>query len=262
MELATSRRSVTVDPHRTLYICTFLSGRRARYRMGGRLIDREEFGAGEALVQPVGVDFNFEMMTETRSLGLFVPQDIVRCTLGERVLDLDNAFDQLVGVPFRSSVSLSLLERLRGDVVNASPHGTFVGDEILRALVAELFTLAHRETPASRTVRYALSDKTWDSVERYVRTHLEERMTITDLAHKAGLPAAEFTASLKKAKGLTPYQLILQIRLQEARGLIVQRDLSLAEIAYRCGFSSQSHMTTVFSQKLGVTPAAIRRAAC
>jgi len=43
--------------------------------------------------------------------------------------------------------------------------------------------------------------------------------------------------------------------------LIRASKLSLAEIAYACGFSSQSHMTTAFSNQLGETPGAIRKGA-
>ena len=40
---------------------------------------------------------------------------------------------------------------------------------------------------------------------------------------------------------------------------LLQSDLSLAEIAYRCGFTHQEHMTRLFGRKLGMTPGAYRK---
>ncbi|MEM8577270.1 MAG: AraC family transcriptional regulator, partial [Pseudomonadota bacterium] len=39
---------------------------------------------------------------------------------------------------------------------------------------------------------------------------------------------------------------------------LVTTELSIAEIAYNCGFSSQAHLTTRFSEEFGVTPARYR----
>ena len=204
---------------------------------------------GNYLVQPVGVDFSFEMKSTTKSIGLFVPESAIENTLGSHVRNPDSAFDTLIGTAFRSSMVITLMERLRGDVVNQSPHGSFVGDELLRAVVTELYTIANRELPVTRTANYDLSSEIWDDVEGFIRENLDVRITIADLAKVAGLRGPEFAASLKATKGLTPYQYILQRRLEEARGLIAATSLSLAEIAFRCGFSSQSHMTNVFSAK-------------
>jgi len=206
VELSTTRRSVSVDPHDTLYICSFVSRRRATYRVGGRLLDREEFGPGETLVQPMGVEFGFDMKTETKSVGLFVPKTVLDGTLGEHVANHDRAFDALIGSSFRSSLVLTLLERLRGDTVNRSPHGRFVGDEMLRAIVTELYTLAYHDTPVKSTGKYLLSAPTIDRVDEYVQEHLDSQITIAELAEHAGMPAAEFAASLKETTGITPYQ--------------------------------------------------------
>jgi AraC family transcriptional regulator len=50
----------------------------------------------------------------------------------------------------------------------------------------------------------------------------------------------------------------MEARVTRARDLLASR-LSIAEIAYRCGFSHQEHMTRLFGRQLGVTPAAYRK---
>ena len=56
----------------------------------------------------------------------------------------------------------------------------------------------------------------------------------------------------------TPHQYVLRRRVEHAQALLAGSDLSLAEVALRSGFSSQSHMTAVVVQQLGATPGAIR----
>jgi AraC-like DNA-binding protein len=43
-------------------------------------------------------------------------------------------------------------------------------------------------------------------------------------------------------------------RLQKAINLLISTDMTLSEIAYECGFSSQSYFSSVFKQKMKITP--------
>lgn len=54
------------------------------------------------------------------------------------------------------------------------------------------------------------------------------------------------------------HQFLLDKRVEQAAALLTNSSLSIAEIAYACGFSSQSHMTTVFGKRVGVPPAQYR----
>jgi AraC family transcriptional regulator len=68
-----------------------------------------------------------------------------------------------------------------------------------------------------------------------------------------------FTASFRASTGLTPHRYIMQERIEAARSLLRERQHSLAEVALRCGFSSQQHMATAIRNLTGVTPSHLRR---
>lgn len=96
-------------------------------------------------------------------------------------------------------------------------------------------------------------------VEDYIRTRIGDELTLEDLAAVAGLSPHHFLRCFKQSAGRTPHQFVIEQRVDKCRQLLKDRDRSLAEIAYECGFSSQSHMTTAFRNRTGITPGNYRR---
>jgi len=84
-------------------------------------------------------------------------------------------------------------------------------------------------------------------------------ISVEGLAKKTNMSRRELLRVLKKETGLTPSQLLKERRLERARSLIQHSDLSLASVADTVGFSSQSHMTLLYRQAYGATPAQDRR---
>lgn len=106
-----------------------------------------------------------------------------------------------------------------------------------------------------------LDESTLQSILIRIDSSLTERISIADLADQAKMPPFTFTRAFKSSTGQSPYQYVLERRINLARGLLTRGELSLAEVAYSSGFASQSHMTDIFRQKLGVTPGKYRREA-
>ncbi|MBC7925989.1 MAG: helix-turn-helix transcriptional regulator, partial [Bryobacteraceae bacterium] len=82
---------------------------------------------------------------------------------------------------------------------------------------------------------------------------------VESLAIETGYSRAHFLRLFSATTGLTPHQYVLRARLNRAKQMITNSDAEIIDIALECGFSSQSHMTTLFRQKLGFTPAELRR---
>lgn len=58
---------------------------------------------------------------------------------------------------------------------------------------------------------------------------------------------------------MAPHRCLTGLRIEEAKALLAQPHLPLADIALICGFGDQSHFTRVFGQIVGVSPGAWRR---
>jgi len=58
---------------------------------------------------------------------------------------------------------------------------------------------------------------------------------------------------------MSPYRFVIERRLARARQMLLGSDQPISDIAFACGFSSQQHLTSTMSAKLGETPRRLRR---
>jgi AraC family transcriptional regulator len=99
-----------------------------------------------------------------------------------------------------------------------------------------------------------LSSERLRRVVDYVEANLHRAILLTELAEIAALSPFHFSRAFRKAIGRTPVRYVWSRRVERSKRLLRDRVLPLAAIAYDCGFSSQSHFTTVFKRETGVTP--------
>lgn len=59
--------------------------------------------------------------------------------------------------------------------------------------------------------------------------------------------------------GITPHQYLIQQRIERAKKLLHNPHISIADIAFRCGFANQTHLTKRFRQLIGITPKAYQK---
>lgn len=98
-------------------------------------------------------------------------------------------------------------------------------------------------------------------VSNYIQNHITEVITVDDLAGALYLSRARLSARLKEETGMTIVQMIQNIKIEEAKRLLLYSDRPISAISDYLAFSSQSHMTRVFEKLTGMTPAAYRRSA-
>lgn len=90
--------------------------------------------------------------------------------------------------------------------------------------------------------------------KNYINDNLEYPIKLNDIASLLGISQFYFSHLFKKSTGVAPYKYVIQQRVAKAKDLIKGSNLSLVDIAYDCGFSSQSQMTQHFRKYIGVTP--------
>lgn len=91
-------------------------------------------------------------------------------------------------------------------------------------------------------------------VLQYVDDRLAARITLQDLARVAGLSRMHFAAQFRAATGMRPHQYLLKQRIERAKELLKQAEVSLVDVALTVGFQTQAHFTTVFKRFAGDTP--------
>ncbi len=83
-------------------------------------------------------------------------------------------------------------------------------------------------------------------------------LSVPDLARAVGISERQLLRLFKRHVGHSPSGYQLRHRLNQARALLLQTDLSITEIAEACGFQSLSHFSTVYRQHFGHTPSHTR----
>ncbi len=88
----------------------------------------------------------------------------------------------------------------------------------------------------------------------WLYANMEKSPGLKSLSNWLGLSESHFIEMFKQETGETPHQYLLMIRLDRARRLLLSEDLSLTEIALKCGFSSSAHFSSSFRKSYNVSP--------
>lgn len=91
-------------------------------------------------------------------------------------------------------------------------------------------------------------------VDRYIREHIAEDLSVARLAKMCNLDPTYFHKLFTTAFGLTPTKRVLYTRINAAKRGLIAGETSLEELAAMCGFSSQSYFCYRFKQVVGLTP--------
>ncbi len=124
--------------------------------------------------------------------------------------------------------------------------------QTLRLRVENLFAGAYSERPYPQVGIVARA-------VQLMRSNLEEPLLIRDIAARLGRSQRHLEMQVREKMGANPQVIYRQMRLALARSLARDTELSVAEIAVRCGYQDASAMTRAFRAEFGTTPRALRR---
>ena len=142
------------------------------------------------------------------------------------------------------------VQALGSDEAASSPMAWHLGGLLLHGLHDRLFS-----TPVPLSSAAAIDLK---KLEGFVLDNLERAISVPELATFACVSSSHFHHVFKQVSGLTPHQFVLKIRLEQAALLLAGSVMPVAEVASRCGFSSQSALTHALRRATGKTPKRLR----
>lgn len=93
-----------------------------------------------------------------------------------------------------------------------------------------------------------------ENVIKYIKENLTSDLSLNAVASYASLSPIHFHNCFKVATGKTLQEYVEEQRIKKSAGLLVSTDLTLTEISYECGFSSQSYFSYAFKRKKKMTP--------
>ena len=94
-----------------------------------------------------------------------------------------------------------------------------------------------------------------DKVISVIKSNMSEGdFDVVQLADALAVSKSSLYRKMKIATGLSPIEFIRNIRLKHGSQLLKDKSISVAEVAYECGFSNPKYFATCFKEEFGVTP--------
>ena len=94
-----------------------------------------------------------------------------------------------------------------------------------------------------------------DRIRKIILDNLDNNaFSVNDITAELGMSRTSLYLKLKKIIDMSPQDLIVQIRLEKSKQLLIEGDLSIKQIAYSVGFSNSKYFSTVFKKYYGLSP--------
>lgn len=148
---------------------------------------------------------------------------------------------------------------LSNEMQRANPLGPLYADSLTNRLTLHLLRHFSTGRVVRRLSNSRLTRAQLGKVDEYIHANLDQKISLLDLATCLHLSVPHFERMFRATTHVPPYRYVLELRLEQARVLLERTRLPVAEVAFQCGFSSQSHFTAHFTRFIGVAPARFAR---
>jgi AraC family transcriptional regulator len=164
------------------------------------------------------------------------------------------AHDVIQDLTLRRLMKILLREKRDG-----FQSGSFFLDGVATALASYLLRHYFGAPPGEKNSTGGIAPSILRRCIEFMDAHLEDDLRLSELAREAGMSASHFIRSFRQSTGKTPYQFLLDRRVERAQYLMRDHRSSLTEVALASGFADQHHLARVFRRITRVTPSSYRR---
>jgi transcriptional regulator GlxA family with amidase domain len=90
------------------------------------------------------------------------------------------------------------------------------------------------------------------------RSRCTENLSVAEIAGAAAMSSEQLERAMRRTMGVSPKQLVLRFRLEEAMRRLRETDAPIAHVASECGYYDQSAFSRQFKRVVGMSPGAYR----
>lgn len=182
-----------------------------------------------------------------------------RCYYIHMIVNAGQLLEVLQELPdFMELADVSYIKELFERLYSLYNTGLSEDALMVQSLLLELIYFLKKNAISQRSrqgIRGANRQVIEDTLE-YIRNNLTTEMDLAFLAQRASFSRIYFHKLFKASTGRTLHQYIEEQRIKKAINLMVSTDMTLSQVAYECGFSSQSYFCYAFKRNTGKTPRA------
>ncbi|MCF2858728.1 AraC family transcriptional regulator [Pseudoalteromonas sp. SMS1] len=93
----------------------------------------------------------------------------------------------------------------------------------------------------------------------FIAEHFNTPVSLSDVANHSCMSSYHFLRAFKDTYGETPHELLIRIRIEKAKKMLITENFSVSEICERVGYISLGSFSSLFLKQAGMAPTVYRR---
>lgn len=227
------------------YLLFYMYSGRCRVNSDGKTRETE---AGYFTLMDVHCHHEFTFTEDSHVLWLYFDGP-----LGETYYDIISQAD---ADTVKNTKELNLLPFMQNLFQDFRLHRVIRDAEVSGGITEALQTFLQSPVTSSNRLQHQISVENACS---YINDNFSRSLTLEELSSNAGMSPYHFTRIFTEQTGSTPHQYVIAVRVNAAKYFLGRADCPpIKEIAFDCGFNSESSFCSVFRKWTGNTPSEFR----
>ena len=238
----------------------YLSGRhRIRREMAGRPVEGWS-DPGTLNLTPANVEAAWRASGPSRAIVILIPDAFLSRVISEHWEADPRHIELIPHFLSRDPVIQGVATRLALEAQSGSPPERLYAESACEFLAHHMIHSYSTLSAPPPRVSGGLPARRLKLILDYIEENLAQPIAMRQLGELAGISTRHFERAFRQSIGAPPHLYVLRKRVARAQNLLLgEHGLTIDEIAVRAGFSSSSHLSSIFRRQTGYTPTAFRR---
>ena len=152
-----------------------------------------------------------------------------------------------------------LLDMFMKETRNIQTGSDFIQQNIVNILAADILRQINSNIPKLVLEKNYCERENINRAISYLREEYNNDFSLEDVARIANLSQFHFIRTFKSITGKTPYDYLLDVKIEKSKEFLKLKKYSITDICFMCGFNNLGHFSSVFKKRVGLLPSQYRK---
>jgi AraC family transcriptional regulator len=212
------------------------------------------FKRNDVLITPAGIQSGWRwhgvtvvivITIEPTKLGYFTERELGRLLYPKQLKDV-----LVTNNPDLTDAAIML----RDSLYAGGLRSVVMYESLARVFLVKLLEGYGLERSAEFIFNQSFTAQHYKKILDLVAERYSESISVEDLAYELDLSTSHFSRLFKSVIGETPYQFLMNYRIECSQTMLADKNQSIGDIAIACGFADHAHFSRVFKRIIGESP--------